>query len=213
MPIHTQAENEALQQLVLEVAQDKANAQSKLVQLRERFKSFIKGSGSAVEAEAPASPTPAPQAPASPVPPQAIPRPVPQVTKGEERPAIPFLPFQPPRMAQQPTPVAPPVPPPTEQRPPVEEVDDTKKKQEEKGKSLLASAQMAVREKIAFFITPTAGAAPGTRIRVYYNRIRGPLPHGASPWLKVGYNKWEQIVETKMRYECISRWDDKSSSR
>lgn len=182
---------------MLEVAQDKANAQSKLAQLRERFKSFIKGSG-AVEAEASA-----PAAPAPPAPPQAIPRPVPQVTKGEERPAIPFLPFQPPRIAQQPAsavpPVSPPVPPPTEQRPPAEAVDDTKKKEEEKGKSLLASAQMAVRERVAFFITPTAGAAPGTRIRVYYNRIRGPLPHGASPWLKVGYNKWEQIVETKMR--------------
>lgn len=196
-----QAENEALQQLVLEVAQDKANAQSKLAQLRERFKSFIKGSSTTTEASAATTTDASATAPpAPPAPPQAIPRPVPQVTKGEERPAIPFLPFQPPRSAQQPTPAAPAVPPPTEPRV-VEEVDDAKKKEEEKGKSLLASAQMAVREKVAFFITPTAGAAPGTRIRVYYNRIRGPLPHGAAPWLKVGYNKWEQIVETKMRCE------------
>lgn len=107
-----QAENEALQQLVLEVAQDKANAQSKLAQLRERFKSFIKGSSTGTAERTEATEAAAPSPPTAPAPPQAIPRPVPQVTKGEERPAIPFLPFQPPRMAQQPAPVAPPVPPP-----------------------------------------------------------------------------------------------------
>ncbi|KAK9830489.1 hypothetical protein WJX72_012015 [[Myrmecia] bisecta] len=179
------AENDALRQLVLDVAANREEAEARMARLQQSYNRLVEQAslGSQMSMDEEVAPASSDEAAAA-----ARQEDIVKVVMGlalakktleREQPSAPEEPKTPP----------PPVPQPKPQP------------------SLPALVDAANKAGTAIFTVPEAGApVPGT-VTLYYNRNAGPLPFGAQCQFKMGINKWEDIVLRDMEAVALQDGD------